>query len=56
MVMAGKSPLMPVMTRPRAAHNGGPNVERQRIGHKVIGVVEEVGSEVQRIKRGQDRI
>jgi threonine dehydrogenase-like Zn-dependent dehydrogenase len=34
-------------------YNGGPNVEGQRMGHEAIGVVEEVGSEVQRIKRGQ---
>ena len=33
-------------------YNGGPNVEGQRMGHESIGVVEEVGSEVQRIKRG----
>src|SRR3954465_8595754 len=34
-------------------YNGGPNVEGQRMGHEAIGVVEAVGSEVQRIKRGQ---
>jgi threonine dehydrogenase-like Zn-dependent dehydrogenase len=34
-------------------YNGGPNVEGQRMGHEAIGVVEDVGSEVQRIKRGQ---
>src|SRR5919202_908109 len=34
-------------------YNGGPNVERQRMGHEAIGVVEEVGGDVQRIKRGQ---
>ncbi len=34
-------------------YNGGPNVEGQRMGHEAIGVVEEVGSEVKRIKRGQ---
>jgi threonine dehydrogenase-like Zn-dependent dehydrogenase len=34
-------------------YNGGPNVEGQRMGHEAIGVVEEVGSDVQRIKRGQ---
>jgi threonine dehydrogenase-like Zn-dependent dehydrogenase len=33
-------------------YNGGPNVEGQRMGHEAIGVVEEVGSDVQRIKRG----
>jgi hypothetical protein len=34
-------------------YNGGPNVEGQRMGHEAIGVVEDVGSGVQRIKRGQ---
>ncbi|WP_028968818.1 zinc-dependent alcohol dehydrogenase family protein [Sphingomonas sp. URHD0057] len=34
-------------------YNGGPNVEGQRMGHEAIGVVEEIGGEVQRIKRGQ---
>jgi threonine dehydrogenase-like Zn-dependent dehydrogenase len=34
-------------------YNGGPNVEGQRMGHEAIGVVEEVGSEVRTIKRGQ---
>jgi threonine dehydrogenase-like Zn-dependent dehydrogenase len=34
-------------------YNGGPNVEGQRMGHEAIGVVEEVGADVQRIKRGQ---
>src|SRR5437868_327650 len=34
-------------------YNGGPNVEGQRMGHEAIGVVEEVGSAVQGIKRGQ---
>jgi hypothetical protein len=34
-------------------YNGGPNIEHQRMGHEAIGVVEEVGSGVQRIKRGQ---
>src|SRR3954468_18275440 len=34
-------------------YNGGPNVEGQRMGHEAIGVVEEVGSEVRRIRRGQ---
>jgi hypothetical protein len=34
-------------------YNGGPNVEGQRMGHEAIGVVEDVGSEVHRIKRGQ---
>lgn len=33
-------------------YNGGPNVEDQRMGHEAIGVVEEVGRDVQRIKRG----
>ena len=34
-------------------YNGGPNVEGQHMGHEAIGVVEDVGSEVQAIKRGQ---
>src|SRR3954454_17185041 len=34
-------------------YNGGPTVEGQRMGHEAIGVVEAVGSEVQRIKRRQ---
>jgi threonine dehydrogenase-like Zn-dependent dehydrogenase len=34
-------------------YNGGPNVEGQRMGHEAIGVVEEVGADVQRIKRRQ---
>jgi threonine dehydrogenase-like Zn-dependent dehydrogenase len=34
-------------------YNGGPNVEGQRMGHEAIGVVEDVGSGVQRIRRGQ---
>src|SRR5690348_9631655 len=34
-------------------YNDGPNVEGQRMGHEAIGVVEEVGSDVDKIKRGQ---
>ena len=34
-------------------YNEGPNVEGQRMGHEAIGVVEDVGSEVRRIRRGQ---
>jgi hypothetical protein len=34
-------------------YNDGPNVENQRMGHEAIGVVEDVGSEVRTIKRGQ---
>src|SRR3954470_19331271 len=34
-------------------YNGGPNEDGQRMGHEAIGVVEEVGGDVQRIKRGQ---
>ena len=34
-------------------YNGGPNVEDQRMGHEAIGVVEDVGSAVQTITRGQ---
>src|SRR5436305_11976518 len=33
-------------------YNDGPNVEGQRMGHEAIGVVEEVGGDVARIKRG----
>jgi Alcohol dehydrogenase GroES-like domain len=33
-------------------YNDGPNVERQGMGHESIGVVEDVGSDVQRIRRG----
>ena len=34
-------------------YNDGPNVEGQRMGHEAIGVVEDIGSEVRRIKGGQ---
>ncbi len=34
-------------------YNDGPNVEHQRMGHESIGVVEDVGSDVHTIKRGQ---
>jgi threonine dehydrogenase-like Zn-dependent dehydrogenase len=34
-------------------YNGGPNQDGQRMGHESIGVVEEVGSDVQTIRRGQ---
>src|SRR5215218_403097 len=34
-------------------YNGGPNVEGQRMGNEAIGVVDDVGSDVQTIKRGQ---
>jgi hypothetical protein len=34
-------------------YNGGPNVEGQIMGHESIGVVEEVGSDVHTIRRGQ---
>jgi threonine dehydrogenase-like Zn-dependent dehydrogenase len=34
-------------------YNGGPNVGGQRMGHECIGVVEDVGSDVHRIERGQ---
>src|SRR3954462_7891413 len=34
-------------------YNGGPNVEGQLMGHESIGVVEDVGSEVRTIRRGQ---
>jgi threonine dehydrogenase-like Zn-dependent dehydrogenase len=33
-------------------YNDGPNVSGQLMGHEAIGVVEEVGSDVQRIRRG----
>jgi threonine dehydrogenase-like Zn-dependent dehydrogenase len=33
-------------------YNDGPNVEGQRMGHEAIGVVEEAGSGVERIRRG----
>lgn len=34
-------------------YNDGPNVEGQRMGHEAIGVVEDVGSDVRTIRRGQ---
>src|SRR3954467_6021878 len=34
-------------------YNDGPNVEGQRMGHEAIGVVEDVGPDVQTIRRGQ---
>jgi hypothetical protein len=34
-------------------YNGGPNEAGQRMGHEAIGVVEDIGSAVQTIKRGQ---
>jgi threonine dehydrogenase-like Zn-dependent dehydrogenase len=34
-------------------YNGGPNEDGQRMGHEAIGVVEEVGDDVQTVKRGQ---
>lgn len=34
-------------------YNGGPNVPNQRMGHEAIGVVEDVGRDVRRIKPGQ---
>lgn len=34
-------------------YNGGPNENGQRMGHEAIGIVEDVGGDVQRIKRGQ---
>ncbi len=34
-------------------YNDGPNVDGQRMGHEAIGVVEEVGSAVRTIRRGQ---
>ena len=33
-------------------YNGGPNVEGQHMGHESIGVVEEIGSDVRTLKRG----
>src|SRR5512132_3526861 len=33
-------------------YNGGPNENGQRMGHEAIGIVEDVGSDVQTIKRG----
>lgn len=34
-------------------YNDGPNVSGQQMGHEAIGIVEEVGSDVRRAKRGQ---
>lgn len=34
-------------------YNGGPNENGQRMGHEAIGIVEDVGSDVQSIRRGQ---
>src|SRR6188768_2081286 len=34
-------------------YNGGPNVAGQRMGHEAIGIVEDVGSDVRRVRRGQ---
>jgi threonine dehydrogenase-like Zn-dependent dehydrogenase len=34
-------------------YNGGPNVNGQQMGHEAIGVVEDVGSAVRRLRRGQ---
>src|SRR3954470_20593989 len=34
-------------------YNGGPNVNSQQMGHEAIGVVEEVGGDVQRLRGGQ---
>jgi threonine dehydrogenase-like Zn-dependent dehydrogenase len=34
-------------------YNGGPNEQGQRMGHEAIGVVEDVGTDVQTIRRGQ---
>jgi len=34
-------------------YNGGPNVERQLMGHEAIGIVEDVGREVRTIRRGE---
>jgi threonine dehydrogenase-like Zn-dependent dehydrogenase len=34
-------------------YNDGPNVEGQRMGHEAVGVVEDVGSDVHTIRRGQ---
>jgi threonine dehydrogenase-like Zn-dependent dehydrogenase len=31
-------------------YNGGPNVAGQQMGHEAIGVVEEVGSDVKRLR------
>src|SRR3954471_866901 len=34
-------------------YNNGPNQDGQRMGHEAIGVVEEVGGDVQTVRRGQ---
>jgi threonine dehydrogenase-like Zn-dependent dehydrogenase len=34
-------------------YNGGPNENGQRMGHEAIGIVEEVGHDVQSVRRGQ---
>jgi threonine dehydrogenase-like Zn-dependent dehydrogenase len=34
-------------------YNDGPNVQSQRMGHEAIGVVEDVGSAVETLRRGQ---
>src|SRR3954447_10204517 len=34
-------------------YNGGPNEAGQRMGHEAIGIVEDVGSEVRTLSRGQ---
>src|SRR5689334_18939024 len=34
-------------------YNGGPNVPGQRMGHEAIGVVEDIGGDVHRVRRGQ---
>jgi threonine dehydrogenase-like Zn-dependent dehydrogenase len=34
-------------------YNGGPNENGQRMGHEAIGIVEDVGSAVQSVRRGQ---
>ena len=34
-------------------YNDGPNVDGQCMGHEAIGVVEAVGSDVHKVKRGQ---
>lgn len=34
-------------------YNGGPNENGQRMGHEAIGIMEDVGSDVQSIRRGQ---
>ncbi len=34
-------------------YNGGPNISGQQMGHEAIGVVEEIGSGVHRLRRGQ---